>query len=96
MSERNYYNYQNTPEEDRFKTINEFKDCMVRGGEVEFVRNNKAYNITHYNGKIAISEGRKQETELLADTSDELLEYMIDDIRLRDIITEIEITDRTI
>lgn len=32
---------------------------MIRGGEVEFVRDNKTYNITHYNGKIAISEGRK-------------------------------------
>ena len=27
----------NTPEDNRFKTISDFKDCMIRCGEVEFV-----------------------------------------------------------
>lgn len=79
-----------------FDTISDFKDCMIRGGEVEFIWEGKVYNISHYDGKISISEAYKQETEKLCDTDDELLDYIIGSDKLRDIITKVKVIDRTI
>ena len=44
-------------EEDRFKSISEFKWCVNDGGEVEFEWKGKAYSITHPEGRINIGEG---------------------------------------
>ncbi|NMP37835.1 MAG: DUF4417 domain-containing protein [Clostridiales bacterium] len=86
----------NSPEENRFKTISDFKCCMKYHGEVEFVWNNKIYNIVHDPDGIVIYEAHKGETECKYQTADEVLEYLIDGVRLRDIITEAEVTERTI
>lgn len=37
----------NSFEENRFKTISDFKDCINRNGEVEFEWDGKNYSITH-------------------------------------------------
>ena len=37
-----------------------------------------------------------EETEMWCDSADEVLEYRIDGVRLGDIITEVEVSDRTI
>lgn len=80
-----------------FSTIADFKFCMRCGGEVEFEFHDKIYNITHSNNRnIRISEAFRQETEKICKDPDEVLEYVIDGVRLRDIITEVVITDRTI
>jgi len=87
----------NDPETYRFKTISEFKWCMYCHGEVEFVWNDRIYSITHRaSGEIGISEAYKQETEKLCKDADEVLEYLVDGTRLREIITQVEVTDRTI
>ena len=87
----------NTPEENRFKTISDFKWCMLRHGEVAFEWQGKDYSITHRtSGEIGISEAYRQETEKLCKDADEVLEYLVDGIRLREIITQVEVTDRTI
>lgn len=87
----------NTPEDNRFKTISDFKRCMRQGGEVLFKYDGRNYSITQTpEEKIRISESYKQETEWLCDTADEVLEYIIDGDRLRDVITKVEVTDRTI
>lgn len=85
----------NSFEENRFKTISDFKDCMRWHGEVEFEWNGKNYSITHPD-KISISEANKQETEKLCSTADEVLEYKVGDDRLRDVITQVTIWSRTI
>ncbi len=85
----------NSYEDDRFKTISEFKECLIRGGEVEFDWKGSSYSITHYNEKIAISEANKQETEVLCDTADEVLEYMVCGDRLRDVVTQILVESRS-
>lgn len=36
----------NSEEENRFKTISEFKECLIRGGEVEFTWNSIIYSVT--------------------------------------------------
>lgn len=86
----------NTPEDNRFKTISDFKWCMKSGGEVEFVWDNNTYNIVHDPDGIVIYEAHKGETECKYQTADEVLEYLVKGIRLRDIITEVEVTERTI
>lgn len=96
----------NSSEDDRFKSISDSKWCMNAGGEVVFVWSRKTYGISPKLQKspelpeqILISQiliENQEETELWCDTADEALEYQIDGIRLRDIITDVEVTDRTI
>lgn len=86
----------NTPEENRFETISEFKWCVDCGGEVEFEWKGTLYTITHPEGMINISEAWKPETEKWCATADEALEYRIDGVRLRDIITQVAVKARTI
>ena len=91
------------PENYRFKTISDFKDCMSRGGEVEFEWNNKTYcafgklqKTVNSAIQMCISEAYKPETEKWCDNADEVLEYVIDGQRLREIITKVTVWDRTI
>ena len=86
----------NSEEENRFKTISEFKECLIRGGEVEFTWNSIIYSVTSHDGKIGISHSRLQSSEKLCDTPDEILEYMVGSDRLRDVITQVMVLDRTI
>lgn len=87
----------NTPEQNRFTTISDFKTCMRWHGEVEFAWNGDIYSITHCgNGQIGISMAYREDTEKLCDTSDEVLEYMVGSDRLRDVITQVTVLDRTI
>jgi hypothetical protein len=99
-------------EEDRFKTISDFKWCIDCGGEVEFRWKNKLYSITHPEGRINIGEGCYEkdgkyynvnshteyspDDDMWGDTADEILEYIVDGDRLRDVITQIEVIVRTI
>jgi len=93
----------NTPEENRFKTISKFKWCMHDGGEVAFNWNGKGYGIfpkvkpnPESEPMILIGEDNKEETDMWYATPDDVLEYLVDGIRLREIITQVEVTDRTI
>lgn len=87
----------NTPEQDRFVSISDFKDCMRWHGEVEFTWKGIDYSVTPtIDGKISISHSRLQETEQLCDTPDEVLEYMVGEDRLRDVITQVEVHFRSI
>lgn len=85
----------NTPEENRFKTISEFKWCVECGGEIEFIWNGKIYDIVHAPDVIVIYQAHS-EKESYYKTVDDLLEYPIDGVRLRDIVTRMEVTGRTI
>ena len=82
-----------------FKTISDFKECIQYHGEVEFEWEGILYYITptpQNPPQMSISQADKDETELLADTADEILEYMIDGERLREIITQVKVLFRTI
>ena len=88
----------NTPEQDRFVSISDFKDCMHWGGEVEFIWKGTHYGVVRYGqgNKISVYVANRQETERLYDTADEALEYMVGEDRLRDVITQVTVLDRTI
>ena len=79
-----------------FQTISEFKWCMKAHGELEFVWNNKSYSITHPNGKISLCQGNHYAQAFDAETPDEILNCLIDGIKLRDIITRVKVIDRTV
>lgn len=93
-------------EQNRFKTISDFKDCMIRGGEVEFVWNDKTFGVFPLLNKTPTSPTQilitrvyvddPGPTEMWCDTADDVLEYRIDGDRLRDIITKVKVTSRTI
>ncbi len=96
----------NSLEDNRFKTISDFKWCVNSGGEIEFEYNDRVFGIfpklkrTSESGmQMLICEkfvDNQQKTEKWCKDVDEILEYMIDGERLRDIITKVEVTDRTI
>lgn len=96
----------NSPEDDRFKTISDFKWCVKNGGEIVFIRNNRTFGIASRIRRTPTSPEQilvsqiyiknAEATEKWCNTADEALEYVIDGVRLRDIITEVEVTDRTI
>ena len=84
-------------EQNRFVSISDFKTCMKWHGEVEFMWNENLYSITpRSNGRISISMAYCEDTEKLCDTSDEVLEYMVGSDRLRDVITQVTVLDRSI
>lgn len=89
-------NTYNTHDDNRFRTISEFTECIIRGGEVEFSWNGINYSVTSYGDKISISQFYSQDTERLFDMPDEALEYMVGEDRLRDVITQVTVLDRTI
>lgn len=97
----------NSFEDNRFKTISDFKQCMRRGGEVQFEWNGVMYCcfgcITpspDAEPRMVIAQvGSVEEnhrTEKWCETSDEILEYMVGNDRLRDVITQVKVWERTI
>ena len=97
----------NTPEDNQFKTISEFKWSMKHGAEVLFKWNGVEYgafgkirrgNSDHL--QVVICQTGSAEvnkcTKQYYDTPDEALEYMVGSDRLRDVITQVTVLDRTI
>ena len=85
----------NSEEENRFKTISEFKECIIRGGEPVFVWSGDTYGVcfTDTGYCIARIDGTG---EKMCSTPDSVLEYMLDGDRLRDIITKVTVISRNI
>ncbi len=96
----------NSLEDNRFKSISDFKWCVSCGGEVEFEWKGRSYGIWPKQHKtpdaplqMLISEIWVDDivaTEKWCDTADEVLEYMVGGDRLRDVITQVTVWDRTI
>ncbi len=88
-----------------FESISDFKWSMKCGGEVQFIWKGVKYcafgNIPR-DGKrmMLISQAGSAEvnrrTEKWCDNADEVLEYMVGEDRLRDVITQVEVFERTI
>ena len=93
-----YLDAQNSLEDNRFKTISDFKMCMQCGGEVEIEWKGIHYGIIRYgiDDKITIYVWNRPETECCFNTPDDALEYMVGSDRLRDVITQVNVIDRTI
>lgn len=85
----------NSVEDYRFKTISEFKECIIRGGEPVFVWDGDEYGVCFVDSGycIARTDGA---LEKLCSTPDEVLEYEMHGDRLRDVITRVTVISRTI
>ncbi len=86
----------NSLEQNRFKTISEFKECLHYHGEVEFEWKGLEYSITHPDGIISVCQGDHYSEALDVETADEALEFMVGDDRLRDVITQVKVWVSTI
>lgn len=97
----------NSVEQNRFDSISDFKRCMNCGGEVQFIWKGITYGCF---GKVRRSKGELSQmyiaqsgsvevntrTEKWCADADELLEYMVGGDRLRDVITQVTVIERTI
>ena len=81
--------------EDNFKTISVFKECIIRGGEPVFEWNGVRYGVCFAGDGYCIAH-TDGSCERIYNTPDELLEYMVDGERLRDIITKVYVVSRSI
>lgn len=79
-----------------FESISDFKWCMHCNGEVMFVWKERTYGISLIDGKTGIYEAYKPGSEKLCSNVEEILEYVIDGVKLRDIITKVKVIERTI
>ena len=90
----------------RFKTIEEFKYCLSHGAEIVFEWKGVSYgafylheNQRRGDERFAIAQSGTLEvnlaTELLCKTTDEILEYRVGGDRLRDVITQVTVLERT-
>lgn len=87
----------NTPEQNRFVSISDYKWCLLRGGEVDFWWNGVEYGMTPCGeGKYMIYLYNRPETTAYFPSPDAMLEYMVGEDRLRDVITKVTVLDRTI
>ena len=98
----------NSLEENRFKTISDFKWCVNCGGEVQFEWKGLVYGIFPKLQKtpdaslqmlisqVHIAPEDMAASEKWCDTADDVLEYMVSGDRLRDVITQVIVWDRTI
>ena len=85
----------NSDEDNRFKTISEFVDCIIRGGEPVFEWNNECYGVCFAENGYCIAH-LDGSAEKLCSTTDDVLEYMLGEDKLRDVITKVEVTERTL
>lgn len=80
----------------RFKTISEFKWSMKCGAEVVIEWNAEEYGIWSEGDKIRITCARKPEYNRTFTNADDALDYFVGKDRLRDVITQVTVVDRTI
>lgn len=79
----------------KFESIAEFEKIMRHHAEVVFVYKTKAYSLTYIPGKIVFGETYYEGDDDLFDTSEEVLNYVMDDgKKLREIITAIQVVER--
>lgn len=93
----------NSVEDNAFVSIADFQDCMRRGGEVQFTYNGKNYGVFPLQKRtpdsdyqMYIWQSGNDDSEAWYDDSDALLDYVIEGKKLREIIKEVEVFERTV
>lgn len=80
----------------RFPTIREFQTSMHQGAEVVIEREGGEYGIWSEGNQIRITCADYPNRNRVFETTDEVLEYSVGNDRLRDVITQATVLDRTI
>lgn len=71
-------------------------EALKRGCEVEFIYKENKYSITHLGeGKILIGEFYNSDSERIYADANQVLEYEIEDKKLKDIISTMKVIDRS-
>ncbi len=70
-------------------------EALNRGCEVEFLYDNKKYSITHIDNGISIIEFNNYESERTYVDAKKAMEYEFGDKKLRDIISDMKVIDRS-
>lgn len=88
----------NTPEQNRFVSISDFKDCLYWGGEVAFLWKGIKYGVMRYgiSNMITIYQMGHPESDTVCKDADEALEFMVTSDQLCDVITQVTVLDRSI
>ena len=88
----------NTPEQNRFVSISDFKDCLYWGGEVAFLWKGIKYGVMRYgiSNMITIYQMGHPESDTVCKDADEALELMVASDQLCDVITQVTVLDRSI
>ena len=83
---------------DNFVSIGDFERSLSWGAEIEFEWKGVLYGVVRYgtDHKITIYQCGHPETEKVCETAEEALEYMVGEARLRDVITQVRVVERTI
>lgn len=89
-----HYHYERT--EDDFETIAEYLDALTRGREVAFEYNGREYGVFYLKDGFYVSTLGVVENEKIYKTAEEPLDYPIEDVTIRDIITSVEVTLRNV
>ena len=87
-----HYHYERT--EDDFETIAEYLDALTR--EVAFEYNGREYGVFYLKDGFYVSTLGVVENEKIYKTAEETLDYPIEDVTIRDIITSVEVTLRNV
>ena len=85
----------NSEEDNRFKTISEFKECIIRGGEPVFIWDGMEYGVCFVEDGYCIAQTDGSH-EKICKTPDDVLSYMFGDTVLRDIVTQVTVVSRSI
>ena len=88
-------------ENDDFVSIGDFERSLSWDAEIEFEWKGVLYGVIRYgtDHKITIYQCGHPETEKVCETAEEALEYIKEDAgkdRLRDVITQVRVVERTI
>lgn len=80
--------------ERKFKTLEEFYDNISRGGEIEFIYNEKNYSITHPEGEIHVMEAYNNSSIVIYKRPQDVGEYLIEGKKIKEILNDMIITFR--
>lgn len=84
-----------TEYDNNFYDEHDLVEHLNRGCEIEFLYNNKKYSITHTNQGISITEFYKENSKKTYPKAEQVLEYEIGSKKLKDIISEMKVIDRS-
>ena len=75
----------------KFEDLDDFHDSLLRGREIVFKYNGKEYGIFLFDDGIHVAQSYHDETKKVYQTPDEALEYTIHGVKIKEIITTVEI-----
>ncbi len=80
----------------KFEDLDDFHDSLLRGREIVFKYNGKEYGIFLLMMASMLHNLTTMRPKKVYQTPDEALEYTIDGVKIKDIITTVEIVHRGI